>query len=40
MEQEITLNELVALINCQEEEFIVHVNLGEEAVDNAKEESV
>ncbi len=39
MEQEITLKELIALINSQEGNFIIHVNLGEEEMGNAKEES-
>ena len=40
MEQEISLKELIACINAQEGEFIIHVNLGEEAEAYAKEESL
>lgn len=40
MEQDITIKELIALINAQEGEYIVHVNLGEVATENAKEKSV
>lgn len=31
MEQEITMQELIALMNDQKGEFIVHVEFGEEA---------
>ena len=34
MEQEITIKELIALINNTEGEFIIHVELGEEVYQN------
>lgn len=36
MEQEMTWEELVALVAVQEGEFIVHVQLGEEADSDAR----
>jgi len=38
MEQEITIRELIALINNTEGEFIIHVELGEEACADAEGE--
>ena len=38
MEQELTLEELIALINSQNGDFIIRVEPGEEAVSDAKEE--
>lgn len=38
MEQELTMEELIALINSQNGDFIISVELGEEAVSDAKEE--
>ena len=31
MEQEITMQELIALMNAQTKDFIIHVTFGEEA---------
>lgn len=39
MEKEITMEELVQMINEKEGEFVIHVNLGEES-DSDEEESV
>ncbi len=38
MEQELTVEELIALINCQKGDFIIRIEFGEEAVSDAKEE--
>ena len=38
MEQELTMEELIALINCQKGDFVIRVESGEEAVSDAKEE--
>jgi hypothetical protein len=38
MEQEMTMQELAAFINAQEGDFILRIELGEEADGNAKEE--
>ncbi len=38
MEQELTMEELIALINSQKDDFVIRVEFGEEAVSNAKEE--
>ena len=38
MEQELTMEELIALINSQKGDFVVRVEFGEEAVPDAKEE--
>ena len=38
MEQEITLEELIALIISQTGDFVIRVEFGEEAVSDAKEE--
>lgn len=40
MEQELTMEELIALINSQKGDFVIRVEFGEEAVSDAKEESV
>lgn len=39
MEKEITMEELVQMINEKEGEFVIYVNLGEES-DSDEEESV
>lgn len=39
MEQKLTMQELIALINDEEGEFIVHVNGGEEDADEKESES-
>ena len=38
MEQELTMEELIALINSQKDDFVFRVEFGEEAVSDAKEE--
>ena len=38
MEQELTMEELIALINSQKGDFVIRVEFGEEAVSDAKEE--
>ena len=38
MEQGLTLEELIALINSQKGDFAIRVTFGEEAVSDAKEE--
>lgn len=38
MEQELTKEELIALINSQKGDFVIRVEFGEEAVSDAKEE--
>lgn len=38
MEQELTMEELIALINSQKGAFVIRVESGEEAVSDAKEE--
>ena len=38
MEQELTMEELIALINSQQDDFIIRVEFGEEAGSDAKEE--
>ena len=38
MEQELTMEELIALINGKKGDFIIHIEFGEEAVKDAKEE--
>jgi hypothetical protein len=38
MEQELTMEELIALINSQKGDFVSRVEFGEEAVSDAKEE--
>lgn len=37
-EQELTMEELIALINSQKGDFVIRVEFGEEAVSDAKEE--
>ncbi len=39
MEQERTMEELIALINSQKGDFVIRVEFGEEAVSDAKEEN-
>ena len=38
MEQELTVEELIALVNSQKGDFIIRIEFGEEAVSDAKEE--
>lgn len=38
MEQELTMEELIALINSQKGDFVIRVEFGEGAVSDAKEE--
>jgi hypothetical protein len=38
MEREVTIEELIALMNKSQNEFIIHVNIGMEEVEDAKEE--
>jgi len=38
MEQELTMEEFVALINSQEGDFVIRVEFGEEAGSDAEEE--
>ena len=38
MEQELTMEEFIALRNIQKGDFVIRVELGEEAVSDAKEE--
>ncbi|MEE1306298.1 MAG: hypothetical protein U0K68_14310 [Agathobacter sp.] len=38
MEQELTMEEFIALINSQKDDFIICIEFGEEANRNAKEE--
>lgn len=38
MEQELTMEELIALINSQKGDFIIRVEFGEEDGNDAKEE--
>ena len=38
MEQELTMEELIALINSQKADYVIRVEIGEEAVSDAKEE--
>ena len=38
MEQELTMEEFIALINSQKDDFIICIEFGEEAVSDAKEE--
>ena len=38
MEQELTMEELIALINSKKGDFVISVEFGEEAVSDAKEE--
>ena len=37
MEQELTMEELIALINSQKGDFVIRVEFGEEAVSDAKD---
>ena len=39
MEQELTMEELIALINSQKSDFVIRVEFGEEAVSDAKDTS-
>ena len=39
-QMELTIEELIALINAKKGDFMVKVELGEEADENAEEESV
>ena len=38
--RDITIQELIALINDSEEDCLISINLGEEAKTNAKEEQI
>ena len=38
MEQERNVEELIALVNSQKGDFVIRVEVGEEAVSDAKEE--
>ena len=38
MEQELTVEELIALINCQKGDFVIRIGFGEESVSCDREE--
>ena len=38
MEREVTMQEIVKLVEDQEGDFIIHISIGEEADTDAKEE--
>ena len=40
MEQELTMEELIALINSQKGDFVIRVEFGEEAVSRSEERRV
>lgn len=40
LNRDITIQELIALINESEEDCLISINLGEEAETNAKEEQI
>ena len=40
MEQELTMEEFIALINSQEGDFVISIGFGEEAGSDAKEEQL